>query len=104
MKLLNNFRIIEHATEFENLQSGYEAAEAESMRHEMSERDKTVRFNERSGKSAVRGAVALHKVRLDNSKSKLESNLEILRRKEAQRRGHEVDFFFERILEIYFLK
>ena len=46
-------------------------------------------MNEQSGKSAVRGAVALHQVRLENSKNTLESNLEILRRKEAQRTGHQ---------------
>ena len=38
----------------------------------------------------MRGAVALQQVRLENSKNTLESNLEILRRKEAQRRSIEV--------------
>ncbi|CBY40910.1 unnamed protein product [Oikopleura dioica] len=75
------------ATSEDNIIDAFKAAEEQARLVEDRLRSENIRHTEAAMKSTLRGEDALRKVRLDNSKTTLESHLEVLRRKEFARQN-----------------
>ncbi|CAG5110969.1 Oidioi.mRNA.OKI2018_I69.chr2.g5315.t1.cds [Oikopleura dioica] len=75
------------ATSEDNIVDAFQAAAEQAKIVEERLRNENIRHTEAAMKSTLRGEDALRKVRLDNSKATLESNLEVLRRKEFARQN-----------------